>query len=88
MTGKKLDGILINASNLHYGGAVQVATSFLNELTYLDSKKYNLIVSREVHNELIIMNSNLDAFHSYMVYDVSGVKALLDYKFTKIMEVL
>jgi|APSaa5957512535_1039671.scaffolds.fasta_scaffold76358_2 hypothetical protein len=85
MTGKKLDGILINASNLHYGGAVQVATSFLNELTYLDSKKYNLIVSREVHNELIIMNSNLDAFHSYMVYDVSGVKALLDYKFTKII---
>ena len=70
--------ILINASNLHSGGAVAVASSFINELSKLVnlSDDISILVSSEVHENLRQKNTTLNVFTSYNVQDVYGIKAI------------
>ena len=77
----KSSRILINAANLHYGGGVQVAASFLNELIYLGEVDSNVIVSSGVHNELKSINAKVERFNSYYVHNTTGLSALIDLKF-------
>ncbi|WP_114634266.1 glycosyltransferase [Vibrio splendidus] len=72
--------ILINASNLHVGGGVQVAASFVNELSLILAKKESLgnkyfsvdiIASTSVNNSLGI-SFNSRCFDEYSVLDSYG----------------
>ena len=47
---------LINLSNIRIGGAKQVAMSFLLELNEKDISKYNFLVSKEIFEELKLLN--------------------------------
>ena len=76
---------LINASNLHYGGGVQVAVSILDELNRMGHFNYDIIVSQKVDNELNILKTRLDLFRGYRVYNTYGIRALLDYNFIKLV---
>lgn len=72
--------ILINAANLHNGGGVQVAASFIAELAkvfdrLLPSEVF-VYVSSEVNAELISSGFNRDAIKNYFVFDVHGLDAL------------
>lgn len=69
--------ILINASNLHNGGGVQVATSFLYEISLLKSGLSNLhiVASSEVADGLNRLNADVSNFGQYDVLNVFGVKA-------------
>lgn len=70
---------LINASNLHQGGGVQVAISFLHEISLLneDLKSIHVIVSTEVNQGLIYLNINTSVFGDYYVFDSFGLKAFI-----------
>lgn len=70
--------ILINASNLHNGGGVQVAVSFLYEilLLKLDLSNIHVIVSSEVADGLNRLDSNVAEFGNYSIVDNRGIKAL------------
>lgn len=71
--------ILINASNLHNGGGVQVAISFLSELSLmseLDLSYIDVVVSNEVHTGLTRLNSKLNMFGDYEVINTYGLQAL------------
>lgn len=70
--------VLINASNLHAGGGVQVAASFIYELSLLgdlDLSFLDVLVSQEVANALENLNTNVDVFSGYSINDSKGVKA-------------
>jgi len=67
--------ILINAANLHSGGGVQVASSFINELPLLSNnniKSFDVIVSSEVDKN--INRSTKKFFKNYNVYNIFGLK--------------
>lgn len=67
--------VLINASNLHSGGGVQVASSFINELSMLDKsivKKFTIYVSSEVDKN--INYSSKGYFLKYEVINTFGIK--------------
>lgn len=67
--------ILINAANLHSGGGVQVASSFINELPFLSNdiiKFFDVIVSSEVDKN--ISQSTRNFFKNYNVYNIFGLK--------------
>lgn len=67
--------VLINAANLHNGGGVQVASSFINELPFLSSvavKEFDILVSSEVDRN--IDQSVKNFFQNYTVYNIFGVK--------------
>ena len=67
--------ILINAANLHNGGGVQVASSFINELPFLLSvavKEFDILVSSEVDRN--IEQSVKNFFKNYTVYNIFGIK--------------
>lgn len=51
-----MNQITLNFSNIKFGGAKQVALSFLMELKKKDIDKFNILVSKEVHEELISIN--------------------------------
>jgi hypothetical protein len=73
-----MKNILINTSNLHVGGGVQVAVSFIDELsksTY-NLNEIDLWISSEVFENLIIINTNLSSFKSYRVINFQGIKSL------------
>ncbi|TDR13079.1 glycosyltransferase [Marinomonas communis] len=75
--------ILINASNLHSGGGVQVATSFISELVNNDSSyNYSLLLSSKVKGNLDSINCPLDSFLSVEVLDIYGLQGILP-KFKK-----
>lgn len=66
--------VLINASNLHNGGGVQVATSFIYEMTRV-SRKFDglfVVVSSEVARGLELQDAQLDCFEGFEVVDVYG----------------
>ncbi|WP_180066573.1 glycosyltransferase [Acinetobacter sp. YH12129] len=67
--------ILINASNLHNGGGVQVASSFINELLEIPNdliKNFDIIVSSEVDKNI---NENARVFFKkYTVHNIYGLK--------------
>lgn len=69
---------LINASNLHVGGGVQVATSVIAELSSLADAPHQLhvLASSEVDRSLRLTNARLDHLSSYRVHDSRGVAAL------------
>ena len=67
--------ILINVANLHSGGGVQVASSFINELPSISNeivKEFNIIVSSEVDKN--IKKSVKNFFKNYKVYNIFGIK--------------
>ena len=70
--------ILINASNLHGGGAVAVASSFIHELSLLniEGKNISLLVSTEVAENIKQKNTNIDSFSSYKIRDFYGLSAI------------
>lgn len=73
--------ILINAMNLHGGGGVAVATSFIHNLSSIYSQNntflIDIAVSTVVHENLVNMEFNSDLFNRYEVEDVFGAKSLL-----------
>jgi glycosyltransferase involved in cell wall biosynthesis len=77
--------ILINASNLHAGGGLQVAVSFIYEIDKL--KKYNLdlIVSESIHNELTNLEVKVVLFRSYKVFNSNGMLILFNSKFQNLL---
>ncbi|RZG80187.1 glycosyltransferase family 1 protein [Acinetobacter pittii] len=67
--------ILINAANLHSGGGVQVASSFINELPFLSNsiiKSFDVIVSSEVDKN--ISQSTRKFFKNYNICNIFGLK--------------
>lgn len=70
--------ILINASNLHVGGGVQVAVSFIDSLSRMGNieKEIHVVVSSEVDFNLQQLQLNPSVFLSYRVIDVYGLNTL------------
>lgn len=69
---------LINASNLHVGGGVQVAVSIIDEVSRLDNipSELSVFVSDEVHYNLERLNIDVSHFFCYKVYNTYGISAL------------
>lgn len=70
--------LLINCSNLHVGGGVAVASSFIDCLSHISHRKFeiHLLISTEVASNLKSFGTNLTSFKSYMVIDFYGISAL------------
>lgn len=70
--------ILLNASNLHAGGGIQVATSIIGELSLMRDLPDNLHIwaSSEVNSNLIKSGYNLTSFRMYEVVDIFGANPL------------
>lgn len=70
--------ILINASNLHGGGGVAVASSFIYELTLLERSDANisLLISSEVDDNLKLKGVKESFFSSYKVKNYYGISAI------------
>lgn len=72
-----IEKILINASNLHVGGGVQVAVSFINELSnrHLNDNEipYHILISTKVFNNL---SNKIDKnkFKSFHILDIFGFR--------------
>jgi glycosyltransferase involved in cell wall biosynthesis len=77
--------LTINASNLHHGGGVQVAVSFLWELLSIDASHFDVVVSTVVDTELKQLGANAAKFGSYQVHDSFGIKAMFDYKLRRLL---
>lgn len=66
--------LLVDASNLHVGGGVAVATSFINQLS-IDPDgqiEYTLLISTIVYRNLVAMNSDLHKFKNVYLKDCVG----------------
>jgi len=74
-----LKRLLINTSNIHVGGGVQVAVSFIDELTRMSNLPPGLVVwaSDLVNKNLINQGSNLCALPNYEVVNSNGIRLLL-----------
>ena len=70
--------ILINASNLHVGGGVQVAASVIGELTRMSALPSNLVVwaSDAVNVNLCKLGYDLSVLPAYEVVNSYGLKLL------------
>lgn len=71
--------ICINASNLHNGGGVQVATSFIDELSHLGIDNFYLCIlaSSEVAENLRKIRADVQCFDEFHIHDSYGLGALL-----------
>lgn len=71
--------ILVNASNLHGGGGVAVASSAVSALAALPDAAGSITVlaSTEVAQNLMRMGASLEAFAEYMQFDTYGLSALI-----------
>jgi glycosyltransferase involved in cell wall biosynthesis len=80
--------ILINASNLHVGGGVQVATSFIHELSLMKffGHEFHVIVSEVVDSNLNKIDCAVDGFASYRVLNSHGVLSAIKYFRIKIRD--
>lgn len=70
--------ILISVGNLHNGGGIQVATSFLHELSLMEISNHlsiDIVVSKEVADCLTRLCTNTSRFNSYEVINIYGLKA-------------
>lgn len=70
--------VLINCTNLHVGGGVQVAVSFLYELSIMCSSSLHLIdviASTEVDESLSRINADTSVFGCYEIMNTLGIKA-------------
>ena len=74
--GKKF---LLNASNLHVGGGIQVAVSLIHELSCMDMQheQVSILASDEVHANLQALATDLSRFASYEVFNTHGLSTLL-----------
>jgi len=72
--------VLINMTNIHVGGAVQVAVSFIYELSKMDPENfdfsYDLLLSSTILTELKQQKVDLGTTN-FEVVDVFGLRALL-----------
>ncbi len=72
--------ILINASNLHNGGGVQVAASFIMELSRRtaaqEGYEFSVFASSLVDSNLRSLGLNKEAFKDYRVLNVRGIQAV------------
>ena len=69
--------VLINCTNLHVGGGVQVAVSVVDEISVIESEvlEFHVVVSSEVDKGLLKTGTSTAKFPSYQVYDVYGIEA-------------
>lgn len=70
---------LINCSNLHNGGGVQVAISFIYELSIMFDKDFScihIVTSKEVDEGLQRLDTKTYRFGDYEVIDTYGLQAL------------
>lgn len=67
--------ILINASNLHVGGGVQVASSFISELYKNEEFDCSIVCSSNVYENLSTLIET-DKFLNFDIFDVFGFKVL------------
>ena len=70
--------VLINAANLHVGGGVQVASSFINELSKILSEnrtnlKVSILCSRKVYHNLDV-DFCYNLFETFEIIDIYGAK--------------
>ena len=75
----KKELILINTSNLHSGGGLQVGISFLYELSKMTTdnlSSLHIVVSSEIDKGLCQIGVNKEVFENYDLIDTFGVKAL------------
>ncbi|MGY2285371.1 glycosyltransferase family 4 protein [Pseudomonas gingeri] len=70
--------LLVNAGNLHFGGGVQVAASFIDELSRLGDRAtlFSVLVSTEVNDNLARIGCKTSCFVSYEVFDTYGLSCL------------
>lgn len=72
--------VLINAANLHVGGGVQVAASFIWELAFIRNPlveaELTIYASSEVNENLVAAGFEHEMFHDYQVLDVFYLEAL------------
>lgn len=68
--------VLINFSNIHVGGALQVAISVASEFIYINTKKSQLtfLISTEIANQLDM--NKLSTEHIVKIYNTYGISAL------------
>jgi len=67
----------INVSNLHSGGALQVAASFIHELSRDPiSHRFTLLISTSVKDQLHKLNVDLNVFNNLIVFDSFGIKSI------------
>jgi hypothetical protein len=71
--------IIINTANLHSGGGVQVAVSFIDELSRMETplSSIRILASSEVHLNLECLNTDITCFASYEVFNTYGVGAII-----------
>ena len=70
--------LLVNCSNLHVGGAVAVASSFVNILSRAPDPrlKISLLLSSTVHANLLSLGADLSSFAHCQVVDHHGLSSL------------
>ncbi|WET12364.1 glycosyltransferase [Pseudomonas sp. D3] len=70
--------VLINCSNLHVGGAVAVATSFIRSLSLKDNLEFDvsILTSTKVMNNLNELDVDFSRFKTVAVFDFLGIEAL------------
>lgn len=70
--------IVLNASNLHLGGGVQVATSFIHELSgdHSAATKIGVIASSKVDASLGSIKCDASSFLTYTIGDVHGLERM------------
>jgi glycosyltransferase involved in cell wall biosynthesis len=69
---------IVYASNLHYGGGVQVATSTILDLSMNEdiAKDIHIFVSNKVNTNLIKTNFNSNSFYKYDIVDHYGILSI------------
>ena len=69
--------VLINMSNIHSGGGLQVAISFVSELLSIDcdEEKYKILISTEILSCFKIKDLEGSAWN-FEVYNTYGIKTL------------
>ncbi len=74
----KKKNIIINCSNIHYGGGVAVASSFLICLSKKNFKKYNIniLISKTVFNNIKKSNIDFSNFKEVKIINNFGLRML------------
>lgn len=78
MTNRQRQHVLINGSNLHVGGGVAVATSYIKSLSLKKTLEFDisLLVSTKIMKNLKDLDTDLSVFKSVKSIDYVGIKAL------------
>jgi glycosyltransferase involved in cell wall biosynthesis len=79
-----LDNFVVYAGNLHVGGGVQVAASFISEIPMEWRPKLRLIISSEVRKDLTLNSEEMGQFHELIELNTYG-SSLFDRKFKDIL---